>query len=99
MPWVGGALAAGGSIFSGLFGSSAATSAAKTQAQSADKAINFEQSIWQQIQQQLAPYLQSGGEANNFLRQLLMGGGTNSTLLEALLSSRDCRMPQQPTLP
>lgn len=83
MPWIGGALAAGGSIFSGLFGSDAATSAAKTQAQSADKAIAFEQSIWQQIQQQLAPFLQSGGQANNALAQMLFGQGASSPLMES----------------
>jgi hypothetical protein len=83
MAWIGGALSAGGSIFSGLFGGDAATSAAKTQAKAANRAIDFEESIWQQIQQQLAPYLQSGGQANNWLSQLLFGNGTSSMLMES----------------
>ena len=72
----------GGSIISGLFGQSAAstqadaaTQAAQLQAQEQDKALAFNQQVFNQDQANAAPYLQAGGKALSSLQGLLAPGG------------------------
>jgi hypothetical protein len=76
MPFIGGLIAGGGSLLGGLFGSNAASSAAKTQAQANQNAINAQLGVDQTIQGQLSPFLNAG---TNALRQLQGGlGGVGS---------------------
>jgi hypothetical protein len=70
----GGLLSAGGSILGGLLGSGAAQSAAETQAQSAQNALDFQKQQFATTQAQGAPYRGAGYNALNQLGAL--GSGT-----------------------
>jgi hypothetical protein len=70
----GGLLSAGGSILGGLIGSGAAQSAAGTQAQSAQNALDFQKQQFATTQAQGAPYRGAGYNALNTLGGL--GSGT-----------------------
>jgi len=59
-----GILGFGGSLFSGIMGSSAAESAAQTQAQSAANALAFQKQEWTQQQQNMQPWLTAGFDPN-----------------------------------
>lgn len=63
MPFIGGLLAGAGSLASGIIGSGSATDAAKIQAKSANTASADQLMVQQIIQQQLQPFLQTGGNA------------------------------------
>lgn len=65
---VAGAVGIGGAVAGGV----SANSAANQQQQSADKAIDFQKQVFQQIQGNLAPYINAGGPAMGSL-QLLTG--------------------------
>jgi hypothetical protein len=85
---LGAAILGGTSLLGGLISGNAATSAAQTQANAANKANQIEQQQYNQTQQNLAPFLGSGTQANSLLTQLLgLGGGSaqgfGSTLLTA----------------
>jgi hypothetical protein len=71
MPW---AYAAGGSIVAGLIGADAAKSAANTQAQSAQQALDFQKQQFNTIQQQTTGGRAAGANALNQLGAL--GSGT-----------------------
>lgn len=74
----GGIIAGGASIASGLIGANAATTAANDQLQAANNATNAQLSIYNQTQQNLAPYNQIGQSALTQLASLfgLGPGGT-----------------------
>ena len=85
---IGGGLAAAGSVASGVIGSNAATNAADTQTQAAEKnaamqaglgqeQLTAEEQQNQQNQANLQPWLQSGTNANATLQYLLGMGGEN----------------------
>jgi hypothetical protein len=67
-------LSAGGSILGGLIGSGAANTAANTQAQSAQNALDFQKQQFNTTQAQGAPYRSAGYSALNTLGGL--GSGT-----------------------
>lgn len=69
-----GLIGAGGSIFSGIMGSSAAKTAAQQQADSAQQALDFQKQIWQTEQQNQAPFLQAGQTSIGMLMQGLQNG-------------------------
>jgi hypothetical protein len=71
MPFIGGLIAGAGSLFGGLLGSNAATSAAKTQAQSNQQAIQAQLGEFQQQRGDEAPFIQTGGNAISSLAGLL----------------------------
>lgn len=80
MPW-GPAIAAGGSLLSGIIGSNATSNAAKTEANAANNATNAELSMYNQTVAREQPYLSAG---NNALTQLmsqlgLVGGPGNAS--------------------
>ena len=77
----GGLLAAGGAIGSSIIGSNAAQSAAQTEANAANNATNTQLGIFNQTQQNLAPYNQAGQSALSQLASLfgLGPGGTAGT--------------------
>jgi hypothetical protein len=70
MPF-GAIIAGGASLLGGLFGANSASSAAKAQAQSSQQAIQAQLAVEQEIQQQLSPWLQGGGQGLNALTQQL----------------------------
>jgi hypothetical protein len=85
---IGGGLAAGGSVASGLIGANAAENAASTQATAAEKNAQMQGSLGQegltlenqqnqQNQANLQPYLQTGDNANATLQYLMGMGGEN----------------------
>lgn len=57
---IGGVASAGGSIASGLIGKSAASDAANAQVTSSNNALDFQKQVWQQQQQNQAPWLDAG---------------------------------------
>ncbi len=67
MPWIGAVASIGGSLLSGAMGSNAASSAAQTQANSASNALNYLAQQNRLQQQNLAPFLTGGTEANGRL--------------------------------
>lgn len=77
---ISGGLAAAGSVASGLIGSSAAKSAATTQANAADQAAQIQQTEFNTTTANEAPYLQAGNTSlNALMAQLGLGpGGTGS---------------------
>ena len=85
---IGGGLAAGGSVASGLIGANAAENAASTQATAAEnnaqmqgalgqEGLSLENQQNQQDQANLQPYLQTGDNANATLQYLMGMGGDN----------------------
>lgn len=77
----GGLIAGGGAIASSLIGSNAAQSAASTQAAAANNATNTQLGIFNQTQQNLAPYNQVGQSALTQLASLFglsTGGGAGT---------------------
>src|SRR6266852_1438210 len=77
MSWVAVA-AGGGALLGGILQSGAATGAANTQAGSAGQAQNLQQGMYNQNQQNISPWIQSGGANNNYLNFLLGTPGYNS---------------------
>lgn len=63
-------VAAAASVTGGLISSSGAKSAANTQANATNQATALQKQMFDQIQQNLQPYMQSGAAANNALLQL-----------------------------
>jgi hypothetical protein len=76
MPWIGGAIAAGGSLLSGIMGSNAANKAAQEEVAQQQKALQFQQSVYGQTVQNLSPYVASGNTALQSVMGLLGLGGT-----------------------
>ncbi len=70
MPWAA-AIAAGGSIISGIISSDASKSAANTQAAAANNATAVEQAQYQQTRGDLAPYMAEGKIGLDQLNQLM----------------------------
>ncbi len=87
----GGALAAGGGIVSGLIGSNAAQSASQAQLQAAQLASQTQLGIFNQTQQNLAPYNQAGQSALSQLAALFGlgpgGSGPNAGTAAAATSA------------
>jgi hypothetical protein len=69
-----GIMGLGGSLFSGLEGSSAASTAAQEQEKMAQEALDFQKQMWGQEQANMAPYLQMGSSSIGALMQALSGG-------------------------
>jgi hypothetical protein len=88
MPWIGGALAGGGAILSGLMGSSAASDAADAQAQAAAASNATQKYIYDQSRADNYPFLRNGTGANNKLAYLLGIGGQDN------YAGRNIRAPQ-----
>lgn len=75
--WAAGAAAIGG-IGAAVIGSQGAQSAAQTQANAANQAGQVQQNMFNKTQQNLSPYMQTGGAANQVLQgQLGISAGTN----------------------
>jgi hypothetical protein len=71
MPWISGAIMAGGSLLGGLLSSDASSNAANTQAQSADKATELQREMWLQQQKNNQPFYEQGLAGMNRLSTLL----------------------------
>ena len=69
-----GAITAGGSIISSLFGSSAAKKAAQQKAQADQAALDFQKQVWQQQQQNMQPYQEAGASSLGMLMDALKSG-------------------------
>lgn len=81
MPFGIAAIGAVGSVASGLIGSSAAKSAASTQAAATDRATQAEMSMYNQNVAREAPFVAGGTNALNQLQQLLSGGSPVLSML------------------
>ena len=92
MPWIGGLIAGGGSLLGGIFGANASSSAAKTQAQASDRAIQAQIGVDEVIQGQLAPYLQTGTNALGQLPGAIAGNTPELNL--GYLTSLGWNIPQ-----
>lgn len=62
-----------GSLVSGALGANAATNAAGEQTQAEENALDFQQQIWNQEQQNVSPYLSLGSTSIGSLMSLLSG--------------------------
>lgn len=84
MPWIGGAIAAGGSILGGMMGADASNNAASVQAQSADNATALQREMWQQQQKNNQPFYDQGLAGMNRLSTLLgtQGGEGSGSLMK-----------------
>lgn len=71
MPWIGGAIAAGGSLLGGMFGSSSARSAAKKQARAMQAAVEEQKRQFNITREDQAPWMDAGESAVNRLSYLL----------------------------
>ena len=69
---IGGGLGAAGSITSGALQANAAENASETQAQEAQNALNFQEQVYGQQQQNQAPFLAAGQTS---IGQLMTGLG------------------------
>jgi hypothetical protein len=69
-----GLISAGSGIASGLLGSSAAKTASGQQVAEADKALQFQESMWNQQQANQAPYLSAGTTSLGTLMQQISNG-------------------------
>lgn len=92
---VGGGLQAGGSLLSGIMGSSAASDAAKVQASTARDIAAMQQARWEQTQANLAPFMTAGQSAIEKLLQLTGTGPTENPLASPLLRPLSTRIPIQ----
>lgn len=77
--WTGLAIGAAGAIGSAVIGSSAASSAANAQVQAANTASATEMQMFDQTQQNLQPYMASGGNALSALMSQLGLSGAGAT--------------------
>lgn len=75
MPW-GAAVAAGGSILSGVLGGNASSKAAEAQTRAAQQALQFQSNVYSQGQTNLNPYIQGGSTSLQSLMGLLGLGGS-----------------------
>jgi hypothetical protein len=88
MPIFAAAIVGGSSIVGGLFGASAAKSAAKTQAAAAREATALQKEQFERVQQNLAPYQQSGVPAINALQQGLgLAPGSTGNITQGSLNT------------
>lgn len=71
---IGGVASAGGAITSGVLGANAAKGAANTQANEAQQALDFQKQVWQQQQQNQAPFIAAGQESVGKLMQGVNNG-------------------------
>ena len=69
-----GLIGAGSSLFNGILGSNAASNAANDQVTAEGNALNFQKDIWQQEQQNIAPWLSAGGTSMGNLMTALSNG-------------------------
>lgn len=78
---IAGILGAGASLASGAIGANAATTAAGEQTQAENNALNAQEGIWNQEQQNIAPYLSAGNTGISQLMAALGSGqfGAGST--------------------
>lgn len=77
-------ISAGGSILGGLFGSSAADKAAKTQASAADKALELQKATIAQARLDAAPWMEAGKTAlTQYMGELGLGGPGFQSKFEA----------------
>lgn len=99
MPWIGGAIAAGGSLLGGMFGSSSAKSAAKSQARAMQAAVNEQKRQFDITRKDQAPWMDAGGAAVNRLSFLLglsdPRGQTIKDITDQLLQSGKFGSPSQ----
>lgn len=65
MAWIGGAIAAVGSIAGGLFGASSSDKAAKAQQQAIQQGLDWQKQVYGDTQQNLSPYIGAGKSALN----------------------------------
>ena len=91
-----GALGAGGSVVSGLLGSSAATTAAKEQAAAAEQAAQVQKDIYTQIRTDLGPYRAGGEQALTGLENLLSPGGYLSTPISTTFAPTEANLAATP---
>ena len=77
-------IGAGASIFGGIEGSSAAQTAAQEQADSAQKGLDFQKQVWEQEQQNQAPYLQAGQTSIANLMSAIQSGKFGAGSLPAV---------------
>lgn len=89
MPWAvaGAAVAAGGSIISGMMGADASKAAAKTQAEAADRATQAQLGMYNQTVDREQPFVQAGTNGLADLTKLLgigSPGGPTSPVLQML---------------
>ncbi len=75
MPFGLAAILGGSSLLGSFISGNAASNAAQTQATAANRASDIQLAEFAQMQGNLAPFLSSGGSANNALDQALFGGG------------------------
>lgn len=71
MPWISGAIIAGGSLLGGMMGADASNNAASTQAQSADNATALQREMWKEQQKNNQPFYDQGLAGMNRLSTLL----------------------------
>lgn len=84
MPWIGGAIAGGGALLGGLFGSSSASKAAKAQAASADRAAQLQKEMFDKQIALQEPYRQAGLTAQQrYMNMLGMQGAAPTARSEA----------------
>lgn len=80
------ALSAGGAVANGIIGSKAAGSAASTEANAYNQASGVEQSMFDQTQQNLQPFISGGTNALTSLQKLLnIGPGTTGNATNPIL--------------
>lgn len=86
MPWIGGAIAGGGALLGGLFGSDAASDAAAAQAASADRAAQLQKEMFERQIQLQEPFRQAGLTAQQrYLNMLGLQGQAPTMRSEAEL--------------
>lgn len=84
MPWIGGAIAGGGALLGGLFGSDAASDAAAAQAASADRAAQLQKEMFEKQISLQEPFRQAGLTAQQrYLNMLGLQGAAPTVRSEA----------------
>ena len=87
MSFVAAAIIGGGAVIGGLLSSSATKSAAQTQANAAQNAINTQQAMYQQNAGNLAPWMTQGQQAGGQLNYLMGLGPTSGGNLNTAMGS------------
>ena len=79
-----GIISGAGSILSGLLGSSSADKASQEQATAAQNALNFQEQVWQQQQQNQQPFLTAGQQSIGSLMSAINSGTFGAGSLPAV---------------
>jgi len=96
MSWVAAAVAGGSALVGGIISGSAAKSAANTQADAANRAADLQQQQFQQTRDSLQPFINTGYDAQGFLRNLLgIGAASEPGTYGSLLKPFDAQAFQQ----